>query len=219
MDLTWLILLAVIAAVSSVMSKRAEQQAKKKAEEAGEEPAKRRTTASTPRSPGPPVAPGPFGGGTRERSRPAPRPAQRTAPTRPPAPERQPDPSVKRADGREVFQRMRRQLEQRRREVDADYAPKHPRMPASDAPERAATADKVATAPVARETQTEPTPPPRAGESTTQRIVADAAVAEVRKRSRRFALNGDTLRRAVIMKEILDRPVALRDRVGGWDET
>mgnify|MGYP003960973775 CR=1 FL=1 len=70
MDFTWIILLAIIAIISSVMTKKSEVEAKKRQQQktrsqGGSPPGGREPDAiprrSVPRSPGPPVAPGPFG--------------------------------------------------------------------------------------------------------------------------------------------------------------
>ncbi len=197
MDFTWLVLFLVIAIVSSVMSKRAEQQAKQK--RAQEDKDDNRTTRPTaPRSPGQPAAPGPFG-------------APHRVPRPPPPPPREDD-----DEDDDLFGRIRRDLEaqlhededreqREREEAERERARKQALEEEQRRLTESIAAKSRAAARVLQET-----------EPTFQRIdydrsLSEPAVVQGRKRQRITPRTKAELRRAIVMKEILDKPKALRD--------
>jgi len=196
MDFTWLVLFLIIAIVSSIMSKRAEQQAKQKRTQEGKDDS-RTTRRATPRSPGPPVAPGPFG-------------APRRAPSPPPPPLEDDE------EDDDLFGRIRRELEaqlrqdedrerRKREEAERERARKQALEQEQRRLSESIAAKSRAAARVLKET-----------EPTFQRIeydrsLSEPAVVQRRKRQRITPRTRAELRRAIVMKEILDKPKALRD--------
>lgn len=225
MDYTWLILFILISVVSSILSRRKE---KAKGEAAGPQqdtsmPEGRGERKPRPAGTGPPVAPGPFGPVLRPKpSRlPEPKPAP-VSERRAPPDTRQPVlPTERTGTGRTLFDDMRADLERREREKasrddrweqrpEPEWQPLRP-MPSEIAPKPAPSAPL--TPPAVPRLQPE-------GVSSTQRIVADAlATPRAERQGARRALQFDSnsVRQALIMAEIVGKPVGMRFQHDPWD--
>jgi len=208
MDYTWLILFILIGIVSSILSKRREkgEAARRQKQQGGADAAGRaQERKPAPASPGPPVAPGPFGPVFRPKPLPEPKPA----PTATERPEQRQEPSVAPSPKRPIFEEMRADLERKKSaqvpEISAEpEAPRRERKPAAAA-------------------ERPPTPIPQPvmeGVSVTRRTVSDVAGPALVRRRRSVAgwgLDRAGLRRAFIMSEILGKPVSMRLGEEPWD--
>lgn len=204
MDLTWLILLVLIGIISSIANRRSIQKAKEHQEKAESEErnegAQRRPASRSPQR-------------HRRTGQREPRPAE-TAAERPEAePREQPSPSRRgrpvptEQPDRELFEGMRRQLRERHEGVDAkkrDDAPKSYRQERDHEP----VEDTQSRWRRSQPAKTEETP-----------LVARISPKTGERRRSRDHLKLDTmsLRNAVILKEILDKPIALREHTDPWE--
>lgn len=204
MDLTWLILLVLIGIISSIANRRSIQKTKEHQEkvesEEREKGAQRRSANRPLQRP-------------RRTEQPGPRPAE-VAAERPGAEQREQPPRSRRGapvpaeqPDRELFEGMRRQLRNRHNKTDVkerEHVPESYRQtpqvePADDTQSRW------------RPGQPAPTDEPP--------LVARISSKTGKRRHGRSQLKLDTrnLRNAVILKEILDKPIALREHTDPWE--
>lgn len=217
MDFTWLILFALIAIVSAILSKRKEREeaAKRQRQQGCTEAEGREEERPMPTGAGPPVAPGPFGPVLKRKPprlpepKPAPeRKAQRTATPLPSTSERREAP-------RSPFEEMRADLERRER----DQAPVS--EPRAAQPESGARSERTPVRPVLLPSEMLPKPPrPQPGVEPVRavhRMVQDASVARPPARARRLRFDHTSVRQALVMSEILGKPVSMRFERHPWD--
>jgi len=208
MDYSWLIIFIIISVVSSILSKRKEKQEEERRarEQAGQKPTVTPPAKPSPAAGPPPVAPGPFG------------PMWKPAPARPAEPPKPPPPVLEErkveedmlpeVPQRPLFQEMRRELEQRQaKEVEQPLPPPVFRPVEIATPRVAAASDS------ARERAI----PAGVGESLANRLVAETPRKADAHAAPKRTLTRSTLRQAVIMSELINKPLAIRRQDDSWE--
>jgi len=201
-DFSWLIIFIIISIASTLLSKRKEkQEAERRAREQAAKPPKPSPAAGPP-----PVAPGPFGPLWKPAPPESPR-RQQPVPATPTdeegAEEEIPEPQPV-VPARPLFREMQRELDERAAKAASVLRPEPVFVPEDRKREAGPLpVQKVFAAGT----------DPHEGESFSRRVVADAAPSAPVHRARRFGIGRGELKRAVVMAEILDKPLALRDPV------
>lgn len=202
MDFSWLIIFIIISIASTLLSKRKEkQEAERRAREQAGKPPK-----PSPATGPPPVAPGPFGplwkpAPPEPPSRPQPVPAMATDEEDAEKERPEPQPVV---PARPLFKEMQRELDERAAKTasvpsqEPVFVPENWKREAQPRPVQKMFAADIDA---------------HEGESFSRRVVADVAPSAPVHRAKRFGIGRGDLKRAVVMAEILDKPVALRDSV------
>jgi len=201
-DFSWLIIFIIISIASTLLSRRKEKrEAERRAREQAGKPPKPSPAAGPP-----PVAPGPFGPLWKPappESPPRPQPVPTAATGEEDAEKEHPEPQPV-VPARPLFREMQRELDERAGKTVAVPRPEPVFVPEDWKRETGPrTVQKVFAV----------DEDPHEGESYSRRVVADAAPSAPVHRAKRPRISRGELKRAVVMAEILDKPLALRDSV------